>query len=143
GKEHLLDYSYLGKELDLFSRAENWKKYWSSLIAPHLNGTVIDVGAGIGANVSVLLQPAVRRLVCLEPDPVLGQQLRERISQEPLAARCERWQGTIHDLTDSTAFDAILYIDVLEHIEHDAAEVAAASRLLRPGGRLIVLAPAH
>lgn len=41
------------------------------------------------------------------------------------------------------ARDVILYIDVLEHIQDDRAEMERAAALLRPGGRIIVLAPAH
>jgi 2-polyprenyl-3-methyl-5-hydroxy-6-metoxy-1,4-benzoquinol methylase len=37
----------------------------------------------------------------------------------------------------------VLYIDVLEHIEHDRAELARAVQHLAPNGTLIVLAPAH
>jgi hypothetical protein len=40
-------------------------------------------------------------------------------------------------------FDTILYIDVLEHIEDDRAELAASGARLRPGGHIVVLAPAH
>ncbi len=40
-------------------------------------------------------------------------------------------------------FDCILYIDVLEHIEADRAELSGAARRLAPGGALIVLSPAH
>jgi hypothetical protein len=36
-----------------------------------------------------------------------------------------------------------MYIDVLEHIEDDAGEIAAAAARLRLGGHLIVLSPAH
>ena len=39
--------------------------------------------------------------------------------------------------------DSVLYIDVLEHIEHDADELLAARPHLRPGGHLVVLSPAH
>jgi hypothetical protein len=51
--------------------------------------------------------------------------------------------GTLADLHVGDGFDSILYIDVLEHIEADEAEVRLAARHLNPGGRLIVLAPAH
>ena len=37
----------------------------------------------------------------------------------------------------------MLYIDVLEHIEHDLDELARAASHLAPGGHLVVLAPAH
>jgi len=40
-------------------------------------------------------------------------------------------------------FDTILYVDVLEHIEKDYAEVALSARRLKPGGHLIALSPAH
>jgi hypothetical protein len=40
-------------------------------------------------------------------------------------------------------FDTILYLDVLEHIEDDSAELVCAASNLNPGGHLIVLSPAH
>ena len=50
--------------------------------------------------------------------------------------------GTLLDLR-ADRFDTIVYIDVLEHIGNDREELIAAARMLRPGGRIIVLAPAH
>src|SRR6185503_3856669 len=41
------------------------------------------------------------------------------------------------------SFDTILYIDVLEHIEDDRRELERAACRLKPGGRIIVLSPAH
>jgi 2-polyprenyl-3-methyl-5-hydroxy-6-metoxy-1,4-benzoquinol methylase len=40
-------------------------------------------------------------------------------------------------------FDAIVYINVLEHIEADAEELALAKELLRPGGSVLIVVPAH
>jgi SAM-dependent methyltransferase len=62
--------------------------------------------------------------------------------QRGLLARCEIIADTIRGLA-GRSFDTILYIDVLEHIEDDAAELGRARDLLRPGGRLIVLSPAY
>jgi hypothetical protein len=50
--------------------------------------------------------------------------------------------GTTADLDPRSRFDTILYIDVLEHIEDDRAEMARAAELLAPRGALIVLSPA-
>jgi hypothetical protein len=47
------------------------------------------------------------------------------------------------DLNPTEQFDAILYIDVLEHIADDADEMRRAAAHLREGGRCIVLSPAH
>jgi SAM-dependent methyltransferase len=39
-------------------------------------------------------------------------------------------------------FDSVVYVNVLEHIEDDRAELALAHRALRPGGHLLVYVPA-
>jgi SAM-dependent methyltransferase len=50
---------------------------------------------------------------------------------------------TLAEMEKGEKFDSIIYIDVLEHIEHDAEEVQAAARHLKDDGHLIVLSPAH
>jgi SAM-dependent methyltransferase len=52
-------------------------------------------------------------------------------------------EGTLKDIPDERLFDAILYMDVIEHIEDDSGELENAFRHLNPGGYLIVLVPAH
>jgi SAM-dependent methyltransferase len=49
----------------------------------------------------------------------------------------------VADLPAEPAFDAILYVDVLEHIEDDAAELERAAGRLKSGGRILVMSPAH
>jgi hypothetical protein len=52
-------------------------------------------------------------------------------------------KGTIDDLDPNQKFNAILYIDVLEHIADDALELAKAGALLADKGYMVVLCPAH
>ena len=40
-------------------------------------------------------------------------------------------------------YQTIIYIDVLEHIEHDGEELNIAAGKLKTGGKVIVLSPAH
>ncbi len=125
---------YAGRELDIFAHAQRWKQYWSAQVTPYIAGDVLEVGAGIGANTPFLRSATQGRWVCLEPDPELFARLRETQPDSIL--------GTLADVADQR-FDTILYIDVLEHIEDDATELKRAASLLRPNGRIIVLAPAH
>jgi SAM-dependent methyltransferase len=134
---------YVGQELDVFARATNWKKYWSSEICSYLTGDVLEVGAGIGANTEVLQNKRAASWTCLEPDPALAHRMRSRFQTNADLAVCKIIVGTIETIDMNQQFDAILYIDVLEHIAGDHAELARASSILRPGGRMIVLAPAH
>jgi SAM-dependent methyltransferase len=135
-------YQYPGAELDLFARAHNWKRHWVASL-PALRGDVLEVGAGIASNTSLLIGPEIRRWYCLEPDGGLLARLRERIASDPALARCQAIGGTVAGLDPAQTFDAIVYIDVLEHIDDDRRELQDAAAHLKPGGSLIVLAPAH
>lgn len=135
-------YSYVGEELDLFRAARRWKRYVAARLAPYISGDVLEVGAGIGGTTRALADHQ-RSWTCLEPDASLAARLQESLNREPLALPCRAIAGTVADLPPDEAFDCILYIDVLEHIADDRAELERASQHLRRGGHLVVLAPAH
>ena len=137
------EFHYVGGELELFAEARNWKAYWRSQIEPLLCGDVLEVGAGLGANTQLLRSGRQANWLCLEPDRALLDHLRVCFETQPPAAACEIMHGTVADLDQGRQFDAILYIDVLEHIEDDRAELERAAGHLKPGGHLIVLSPAH
>jgi SAM-dependent methyltransferase len=139
----MTDFRYLGTELELFAEVHNWKSYWSRQLRPFIAGDVLEVGAGIGANTPYLDAGGHGRWVCLEPDVQLTTQLIESRAQTKCLREYEAVVGTIKSLDASRTFDTIIYIDVLEHIENDREELEGAAALLRTGGRLIVLAPAH
>jgi SAM-dependent methyltransferase len=141
--EDIIEIAYPGSELDLFAEARNWKAYWSSLVRPLLGARILDVGAGLGATAGLLASGAPRDWLALEPDPALVSRMLARRAAGDLPDTVRVRLGTLADLQSSEAFDTILYCDVIEHIEHDDRELAQAARHLSPGGRLVVLAPAH
>jgi 2-polyprenyl-3-methyl-5-hydroxy-6-metoxy-1,4-benzoquinol methylase len=134
---------YIGEELELFARAKNWKCYWASLCAPYLGDEVLEVGAGIGGTTRVLCTRPHRRWVCLEPDQRLAAQLEAAQGRGDVPVACQVKVGTLADLPADERFDSILYIDVVEHIAADAAELRLAAEHLKEGGVMIVLSPAH
>jgi ubiquinone/menaquinone biosynthesis C-methylase UbiE len=133
--------SYAGTELDVFSHAENWKRYVARHIGVYLQGQVLEVGAGIGSATRAFCNGGQQRWVCLEPDPGLSARARSTLGRECL--NCEFIAGSLDDLPDGETFNAILYMDVLEHIAGDRLELISASHRLQPGGVICVLAPAH
>jgi SAM-dependent methyltransferase len=133
-----MSFQYEGTELDLFRRAVNWKQYWSSKVLPYLSGDVLEVGAGSGTNTPYFEKAKVNSWTALEPDEGLARQI-----QFPATLKGRSVVGTIASLPADNKFDSILYIDVLEHIEDDAAELVRAAARLRVGGALVVLSPAH
>lgn len=138
---------YNGPDLDIFRSAHNWHSYLSHHIANHISGNVLEVGAGIGSLTKRLLNGPqkinAKSWLCLEPDQTQGKRLSQKIETCELPSICSVASGTIYNLDSQSRFDTIIYIDVLEHIELDADELKHASSILKPGGKLVVLAPAH
>jgi SAM-dependent methyltransferase len=135
--------AYEGDELDLFLAARNWKSYWSRKIRPHIGQSVVEVGAGFGSNTPYLHGASHRRWLCLEPDAALTARIPQRLAEFPWAREIETRVGTLQDIPVEEKFDTLLYIDVLEHIEDDHAELRNALAHLAPGGKIVVLSPAH
>jgi ubiquinone/menaquinone biosynthesis C-methylase UbiE len=133
---------YVGSELELFAGALNWKNYLRKQMSHYLDGNVLEVGAGIGS-FSQLVAADAKRWVCLEPDPGMHAQLLDKIRAGRLPSHCEAVLGGTESIPAPASFDSVLYVDVLEHIEDDRGEMRRALALLRPGGFLVVLAPAH
>lgn len=136
-------FSYSGTELDLFATASHWKTYWSQVIDPYLGQRVLELGAGIGANARALRHRHLARWLSVEPDAAMVGQIKESITRGELSPRHEAVCGTSLNLPQDEHFDTILYLDVLEHIRDDRAELERVTRLLQPGGHVVILAPAH
>lgn len=136
-------FEYAGGELELFAHALRWKAYWARRMAPFVRGDVLEVGAGMGTNTARLVSLTAGTWTCLEPDARLCALAVEAHASLQSKARIAHRQGTLAELGAHESFDTIVYLDVLEHIEDDRAELALAAAHLRPGGRVLVLAPAH
>jgi SAM-dependent methyltransferase len=135
-------FSYSGSELPVFADARNWRQYWQSQVVSFVRGHVLEVGAGIGSTTFSLYTRDVLRWVALEPDGKLLADLQRGIPDDAVS-QYEFRKGTLDDIDPSEQFDTILYIDVLEHIMDDRAELLHASSHLDKNGHLIILAPAH
>jgi SAM-dependent methyltransferase len=134
---------YVGTELELFQHATRWKAYYARALRRFIVGDVLEVGAGLGATSRFLCDGRQRSWTCLEPDPGLYDRLNAELNRRPLPSPGRTFLGTVASLGTEERFDTILYVDVLEHIEDDRKELAGSAARLRPGGHIVVLAPAH
>lgn len=129
--------TYPGRELEAMTFAANYHQWIVGELAPFLGKRVAEVGAGIGSVSRLLLERPLERLVAYEPSDNLFPQLARTLAGEPRADARQAFFGR-----DAEAFDSVAYINVLEHIEDDAAELARARERLAPGGHLLVFVPA-
>ena len=100
---------------------------------------VLEVGAGIGQITAELNRlPAIHRLLAVEPDERFCRQFRIRLPQQELVS------GTVTALPPGTNWNAILSINVLEHIKADVQELATSHQLLwTRRGTLCLFVPAR
>src|SRR2546423_943383 len=119
GAPPMNEHNYVGGELDVFAHVRHWKEYWISSLRPYMGLSILEVGAGLGVNTSLLRTGKETRWVCLEPDPKLAARAEETIGGAEVGVRApgavEVRVGTVESLEPEETFDTILYIDVLEH----------------------------
>jgi SAM-dependent methyltransferase len=126
-------------EFAALSEAKNYRAALLREFSEHLRGHVLEVGAGIGQITEALLKnPAISKLVSIEPD----RNFCARLSAAFPAHRVV--QGTIEDLKGDESWNAILNVNVLEHIREDERELAVyRQKLARGKGTLCLFVPAR
>ena len=102
-------------------------------------GDVLDLGCGSGGLTALLLRRGLR-VTSQDPSDEMRRLCRARLSEQGLPADGVV-SGTATDI-ESGRFDAIVNLDVIEHIEDDRAAVAAMYRGLRRNGTLVLAVPA-
>ena len=135
---------YAGQELTIFALATNWKAYVQDRLDPFIIGDVAEVGAGLGETTKALIgSKQVRSWTCIEPDVAMASVISAANARNEYGRSVEVFAATLGQLPPTKMFDTVIYIDVLEHIEHDRAELTDVLARLRPGGRIVVLSPSY
>lgn len=118
--------SYIGR----WGRARRW-------LDPDLL-RVLDVGCAFGYGSAAILArgPRGRRVVGVEQDHEHVEQGRRHFPWIPILEA----DATDLPLADGSV-DAVLMLDIVEHVESPERALAEARRVLRPGGVLVVSVP--
>lgn len=118
--------------LEVMSEAVRYNQFLVDLVksGAEPGATTIDFGAGTGTFAERLTGHF--DLTCVESD----EHLREHLQSKGLVATAD-----IADLPPGS-IEYVYSLNVLEHIDDDAAIARAWYELLKPGGRLLVYVPA-
>ena len=101
-----------------------------------LTGEVLEIGAGTGASLGHYLKAS--RIVAAEPDPAMRARLARAL--ERCAVPVQLSSAAAENLPFPAAhFDAVVSVCVLCSVRDPQRALAEAHRVLKPGGRLVVL----
>ena len=124
------------------AKAERYRRWQFEMIAPFLQGKVLEIGGGIG-NFTADLARVAESVVSLEPNAYCHTQLVDKVKS---LSNVKVYNITAEELDQKVAADyradTAVCMNVLEHLKDDEVAVRAFSRRLRRGGRLVLLIPA-
>ena len=127
---------YPGWELEYFDKSKNFRNYQLSLIKKYLKGKIAEVGPGNGGNLFGYLN-FPQKIDLYEPSKNLFFNLKESFKKNK---KINFFNKTFDK--SKKKYDAILYLDVLEHIKNDKNEISNSIKFLKKGGYLVINVPA-
>ena len=140
------DLLYVGTDLEAMAFAENYQRWMMEIFRPYLGKRVVEVGPGTGSFSELILEENVETLSLVEPSSKMRQLLNERIGSLAVQSQLKMYSSVFSDVADkikeSDKPDSVFYINVLEHIQDDEAELRTIQATLSDGGRLFIFVPA-
>lgn len=128
--------SFVGEMDRHYSPGRTWQSLVHGFAALLSLGDVLDVGSGDGA-VAAFLAPRCKSIHCVDVDARMIEAARSRL------ARFESATAAVADAAHlpfrAASFDAVLLFHTLTYAERADDVVAECARVLRPGGRVVVL----
>lgn len=132
---------YEGRDLEAMSFAPKYHRLIVGMFKPFLGKHVAEVGAGSGNLTTLLAEEPLDELVAIEPSPEMFSLLENACGHDSRVVTENAFFADVHDHY-LEHFDSIVYVNVLEHVEDHARELALMRASLKPGGYALIFVPA-
>jgi ubiquinone/menaquinone biosynthesis C-methylase UbiE len=124
-------YDLLGRGVERGEMGERRRELLSEL-----EGEVLEIGAGTGFNLPHYERAS--RVVAVEPNASMAKQLQKRIAEAAVPVELRAGSAESLPFADES-FDTAVLTFVLCSVKDPATALREVRRVLRPGGRLVVL----
>lgn len=133
--------------LESIATAPLFNEWMYQTVSPPLHGKVLEIGSGIG-NISSFFFQDGRQLMLSDIRESYCRYLSHKFEQLPQCLGVRQidlvhpdFEQAYSDLLGT--FDGVFALNVVEHIENDEYAIKNCYKLLKNGGRLIILVPAY
>jgi SAM-dependent methyltransferase len=135
-REHGWPDEVAGQMEHAYSPGRTWEATARGLVGLLRLGDVLDVGSGDGV-LTTLLAPRARSVTCLDRSPRVIEAAGKRLGRLPNVRLLE---GDMHALPfPAQSFDQVLCFHSLTYADEPTRALAEATRVLRPGGDLVLV----
>ena len=131
------DKGRLNEVLKELEQAKHYSAWVLQMIAPHISGRILEVGAGRGTYSTYFAEHG--HLTALEPSEVNSVALRERLKDYPDASVIT---AELAGTAAPGSYDTVVLLNVLEHIPDDHQALGDIYEALAPGGKMVLWVPA-
>jgi len=116
-----------------------WQAMAAALAAGFSGQTVADIGCGEG-DLTLLLAPFAKQVIAVDLSAQMLRVVQERSEETGFAKRVRVERGDLEALPlETNSVDAAFVSQVLHHATRPDTALTECTRILKPGGRLIIL----
>jgi SAM-dependent methyltransferase len=135
------------KTLELFSGTRQFNRWMYDQIAPFCKGHILEIGSGIG-NISDFLLRDHEEVTLSDVKPVYCRRLEQTFGDRHSLRGIFPVDLAVPDVEKFYprlvgAFDTVIALNVVEHIDDHELAIRNARKLLKAGGMAVVLVPAY
>ncbi len=133
--------------LESISAAPAFNEWMYDTISKNLQGEILEIGSGIG-NISEYFIRDGKSITLSDIRENYLNYLRHRFEGESIVKDIMSLDAVAPNFDTRFKeyfgkFDGIFALNVVEHIEDDTLALENMAKLLKPGGRMVILVPAH
>lgn len=127
--------------LEAMADATRFNQWMADTLSPYIEGSVLEIGAGIG-NLTSMLHTGESRYVGVDLNEQCVARLATRLGHLPNLVTLAADAANASDLRAfQRQMDTVICLNVLEHIEEDVMVLRNMYSCLRSGGRALILVP--
>ena len=143
-QDNFKEFDFEGEEnLRAIAEADKFNEWMYQQVVPHCTGKILEIGSGIG-NISYFFDRDGMDIDLSDIREQYRSYLKKSFEKRAVLDMDIVADGFIDMHGDKLGtYDAVFALNVVEHIKDDKLAIENMIKLLKPGGKIIILVPAY